>query len=110
MKPPSKLRTLRRRWSERYAFPGLVVVGREITDVGECYLHRDDSTCAQCDGSHQHEWRRCVVLNKQGGFVGEATRCRICGGRKCDNVGCRGRRHHRDAHVYESGRVRAVGA
>lgn len=100
---------IRRRLAERYAFPDLVVVGREIPDVGECHLHRDGSSCAQCDGRHQHEWRRCVVLAKGGGFVGDATRCRICGARKCDNHGCQSRRHHQDAHVYASGRIEAVG-
>jgi hypothetical protein len=103
-------RRVRRRWAEKYAFPDLVVVGRDIPDVGECHVHRDGSTCAQCDGSHVHEWSECVVLNKNGGFIGKANRCRVCGARKCDNAGCQGRRHHEDAHIYASGRVQAVGS
>ncbi len=99
---------MRRRWAERYAFPDLVVVGRQIPDVGECYVHRDGGTCAQCDGRHQHQWRRCVVLAKGGGFIGSATRCEACGARRCD-MSCSGRRHHADAHVYADGTVEQVG-
>ncbi len=109
MKLRKRLSAMNRRWAERHAFPDLVVVGRQIPDVGECHLHRDGSTCAQCDGRHQHKWRRCVVLAKGGGFIGVATRCWVCGARKCDNEGCQGRRHHRDAHVYTSGRIEKVG-
>ena len=100
-----RLRLLRRRIAERYAWPDLVVVGREIPDVGECHVHRDGGSCAQCDGSHAHLWRRCVVLAKGGGFIGSATRCEVCGGRKCDVPACKERRHHLSPHMAHNGTV-----
>jgi hypothetical protein len=95
-------------------FPNLVIVGRDIPDVMECHGHRggpllEPRTCPQCDGSHDHAWVQCIVLDKAGTLIGEATRCRICGGRKCDDHLCRERRHHRGPHIDWNGRLRRVG-
>lgn len=88
------------------------IVGRDLPDVWECYgaathRHTETSHCTQCDGSHKHDWVRCLVLN--GYYPAIATRCLVCGGRKCDNSSCSGRRHHSDAHIYANGLVQEVG-
>lgn len=100
-----KLRLLRRRLAERYAWPDLVVVGRQVPDVMECHIHPSGETCPQCDGFHAHQWRECVVLAKGGHFSGVAHRCDICGGRKCDVRACKERRHHRSPHMAHNGRI-----
>lgn len=92
------------------------VVGRDLPDVPECYgynakspaamvLHPSE-VCAQCDGSHEHEWRYALCLINEA----FAYRCLVCGARKCDNLGCQSRRHHQDAHIMWSGAVKAVGS
>jgi hypothetical protein len=88
----------------------ILVVGRDLPDVMECYglaSHRDGGTCAQCDGSHHHEWVRCLVVH--GDRPDIARRCRICGGRGCD-AACIERRHHRGPHIAPNGAMRQVGA
>lgn len=87
--------------------------------VGECHypapsLVRQNHTCPQCDGSHDHEWvawrdapgirpdlgeegERSRVVGKESG-PGVPVRCRTCGGRKCDVNDCRARRHHAGPH------------
>lgn len=68
--------------------------------VGECFSkHRAGHSCPQCDGSHEHvwvTWRWAPRAIKSG--PGFPVRCRICGGRKCDQPACQLRRHHREEH------------
>jgi hypothetical protein len=87
----------------------ILIVGRDLPDVRECYgaaSHRDGGVCSQCDGSHKHEWIRCLVIH--GDVPAVARRCRICGGRACD-VSCIERRHHRGPHIAPNGAMREVG-
>lgn len=80
--------------------------------VRECYwpapsLVKENHSCAQCDGSHDHDWVAWhgaehpfpgwSVTGKQGG-PGIPVRCKVCGGRKCDHDDCLLRRHHRGPH------------
>lgn len=97
--------------------PKLHRIGEDVPDVGECYGHQREraqgnllASCPQCDGSHDHVWVVCVKPERsyQGGAV--PIRCRICGGRKCDNEGCTQRRHHSEPHLYADGTIRKVGA
>ncbi len=84
--------------------------------VQECYGHNPNSaasrhlhpkpTCPQCDGSHEHVWVQGLVGTDT--HYDEATRCLICGGRKCDF--CSSRRHHEDPHILGGGTFRAIGA
>lgn len=97
--------------------PRLYRIGEDVPDVGECYGHQRErqhgntlASCPQCDGSHDHAWVVCVLPERS--YVGRAVpiRCRICGGRKCDNEGCTQRRHHSEPHLYSDGTIRKVGA
>lgn len=69
--------------------------------VWECYypapsLVKQNHTCPQCDGSHDHEW---VAWHDAPEVApGIPVRCRTCGGRKCDMPTCRLRRHHIEDH------------
>lgn len=74
-------------------------------DVQECYGYADTTaarllhpnlTCDQCDGSHDHQWVSHPLP------AGLATRCTICGARRCggsDPKDCNSRRHHLDPHT-----------
>ena len=85
----------------------IIVVGRDLPDVPECFGHKElTESCPQCDGSHRHQWRRCLVV--QGDSFDIARRCLVCGGRACD-VACIERRHHAGPHIAPNGRVRMVG-
>jgi len=85
----------------------ILLVGRDLPDVQECYGHREEPwACPQCDGSHKHEWVRCLVVH--GDYPDIAQRCRICGGRACD-MACIERRHHRGPHIAPNGAMRQVG-
>lgn len=94
------------------------VVGVDLPEVGECYGHVRKAygatmpdpftTCDQCDGRHRHEWVHALVLDKWGVVIGDAWRCRLCGGRRCD-VECNERRHHRGPHLSPAGDFRPVG-
>lgn len=75
--------------------------------VNECHwpaltLVKQQHTCSQCDGSHDHQWVGWHdVDSKVTRFADGAAvpvRCRICGGRKCDMPTCFLRRHHRGDH------------
>ena len=104
---------LRVRWewfvTRHFRYRGENLVGRDVPDVGECHRqYVEGHSCPQDDGSHQHEWVRCVVTNKRGERTGEAYRCRICGGRKCD-MDCNERRHHLGPHHQDDGTLRMVG-
>lgn len=65
--------------------------------VAECYTHADGTTCRQCDGSHEHQWK---AWNPEHGHAIDTTtngvpvRCVDCGARKCDMPACMLRRHH----------------
>ena len=106
-----------RKGSWQWRLARIQIVGRDLPEVHECYgghdskaaklLYGDVKECPQCDGKHRHEWVDCLVLN--GVYPEVATRCRICGGRKCDRSSCSARRHHRDAHTFANGRVEKVG-
>lgn len=103
--------------TEERPFPNLVIVGRDLPDVMECHGHWNErqqgnplASCSQCDGSHEHAWVRCLVLDKAGSLIDVATRCRVCGGRKCDDHLCCERRHHAGPHMNWNGRLRRVGA
>lgn len=83
--------------------------------VNECHwpapsLVKQNHSCPQCDGSHEHEWiawhdaphpasdpTGSSLVGRTSG-PGIPVRCRICGGRKCDIDACRLRRHHREEH------------
>lgn len=97
-----RLRVRVRRWWDLKRAPWPV--------VGECHLHRDGSTCPQCDGSHEHEW---VAWPQAPSWIasggGVPVRCRVCGARKCDNANCTSRRHHRDPHIGYDGSILKVG-
>ena len=66
-------------------------------------------SCAQCDGSHDHQWvawheaprtgsdSGSTVVGKSSG-PGIPVRCKVCGARKCDQPDCRLRRHHAEDH------------
>lgn len=104
--------TLEGSWDWKRGLAECYIVGRDLPDVRECYgqathKHTEGDSCSQCDGQHAHRWVRCIVIN--GGWPDIATRCLSCGGRKCDNAGCSGRRHHPDAHIYANGRIQEVG-
>jgi hypothetical protein len=97
--------------------------------VPECYGHRHPSdnpggTCDQCSGNHAHVWVEWAPPG-QGGHVadadltlgsviggtwgpGKATRCTVCGARKCD-MDCLERRHHLGPHLSPDGALRQVG-
>lgn len=88
----------------------IIVVGRDLPDVGECFGHhsrRGAQSCPQCNGGHRHEWVDCLVVH--GGHPAVARRCRICGGRACD-VACIERRHHKGPHIAPNGIMRQVGS
>lgn len=80
--------------------------------VNECHGHPflkggTMQSCAQCDGSHQHEWAEGETV--YAGDVTNAVRCIHCGARKCDRPLCTSRRHHRDPHILSDGTVVPVG-
>lgn len=104
---------LRIRWSwwvaRRFRYRGQYLVGRNVPDVAECHsTYVKGHTCAQHDGSHVHQWVRCVVTHKDGTHPQEAHRCTVCGARKCD-MDCTERRHHVGPH-HEAGGYRMVGS
>jgi hypothetical protein len=76
-------------------------------DVPECYGHRDGSVCAQCDGSHDHQWIEGAPPYPSSTAI--PVRCSVCGGRKCDWSACWERRHHRGPHVLIDGTFEKVG-
>lgn len=104
-------RTIRRiRWSIRRSWDRLRA---PWPIVDECHGHLlslnasvaemlNPPKCPQCRGGHVHDWR---AWPKAPGWVtagaGVPIRCRICGTRKCDRIGCQQRRHHH-THAEES--------
>lgn len=105
---------LRRRWqpfvTRHFRYRGMALVGRDVPDVPECHqTYRPEHSCAQHDGSHVHAWVRCIVVTKMGTNPQEATRCKVCGARKCDSPVCTERRHHRGPH-HEATGYRMVGS
>ncbi len=95
---------LHTRWSwwkaRTFGYRGQILVGRDVPNVDECHdQHQPGHSCPQHDGMHFHHWVRCVVTDKLGAHPQDATRCTICGGRKCDMPGCLALRHHRGEHV-----------
>lgn len=102
--------------------PDVWIIGENVPDVRECQGHpvptiRDLSllvsddydrfACAQCDGSHRHDWVSCATLAPERGVP---IRCHICGARKCDVDECLERRHHRSPHLGRDGVIGMVGA
>lgn len=76
-------------------------------EVNECYGHKNPwEACAQCNGDHDHVWRRGLARWSRSIPV----RCRLCGARKCDMPACTERRHHRGPHLLLTGEVVRVGA
>lgn len=66
----------------------------------------------ETDNGHAHDWHM-VIIESYPGNTEAMTVCRVCTAPRCgstfDDDPCLSRRHHRDPHVYESGRVRPVG-
>ena len=90
------------------------VIGVDLPDVVHCDGHRRplaslvtvaNSTCAQCDGTHDHLWVTCTSLARLRSVTREPIRCVVCGGRKCSAGGCISRLGHADMHVMARGRV-----
>ena len=102
----------------------LFVLGHTVPEVEECYgtgrdvphrIYGPDGTwtggyhdfCDQCRGDHRHEWVSVKVQHHPSGEV-MASRCHVCGGRKCD-LDCIERRHHRGPHQSPEGVFTPVG-
>lgn len=81
-------------------------------EVPECHgrapsLVAAGHTCPQCDGSHAHVWAtwQAPAGHPLSYGPGLPSRCKVCGGRKCDWDECWERRHHGGPHVDIDGAV-----
>lgn len=66
----------------------------------------------QTDDGHGHEWH-VVKIEPWPGRIEDMTVCRVCTAPRCgftsDIDPCIERRHHRDMHIYASGRFEPLG-
>lgn len=64
------------------------------------------------DDGHAHQWEM-VVVQPYPGHREAVTRCSVCSAPRCgytfDEDPCMERRHHREVHIYESGRFEPLG-
>lgn len=64
------------------------------------------------DDGHAHDWEM-VVVETYPGHSEPVTRCKHCHAPRCGFTfatdPCTQRRHHRDMHIYESGRFEPLG-
>jgi hypothetical protein len=93
------------------------VIGVHLPDVAHCRGHAPlgadpvtvaNSTCGQCDGTHDHVWAACTTVGHLRSHTREPVRCVVCGGRKCTTPACTSRLGHADMHVLARGAVREI--
>ena len=91
------------------------LIGMDLPDVVHCAGHVlpasatvtvGNSTCGQCDGTHDHVWTACRTTGHLRSHAREPVRCVVCGGRRCSTDGCTSRLGHADMHVLAGDRVR----